>query len=58
MVFDPFSQVPATETETQTVEKTVYVTEKPNMLFGIIEDKIFVGILAGIIIANLIAEMK
>lgn len=58
MVFDPFSQVPDTESESRVVEKTVYVPQKPNMLFGIVEDKIFVGILIGIIIANFIGEME
>ncbi len=58
MVFDPFTQVPQATADSQVIEKTVYVSQKPNMLFGIIEDKIFVGILIGIIIANFIAEMK
>ncbi len=57
MVFDPFSQVPQ-ETAPETIEKTVYVPQKPNMLFGVVEDKIFVGVLIGIIIANFIMEMK
>lgn len=57
MVFDPFSQVVAQE-NIVVIEKTVYVSQKPNMLFGVVEDKIFVGVLIGIIIANFIAEMS
>lgn len=55
MVFDPFSQLPG-ETQPEVIEKPVYVTRKPNMLFGVVEDKIFVGVLIGIIISNFIAE--
>ncbi len=55
-MYDPFSQIPA-EPSPQVVEKTVYVPAKPNYIFGI-EDKLFMGVLIGIIIANFIAEMK
>jgi len=57
MVFDPFSQLPQEKTIPEVIEKTVYVSQKPNMLFGVVEDKIFVGVLIGIIIANFIAEI-
>ncbi len=56
MAFDPFSQV-NTKTEPEVIEKiiekTVYVPQKPNVLFGVIEDKIFIGILTGIILAEI-----
>ncbi len=54
MAYDPFSTVPKEETETRVIEKTVEVPGKPNMLFGVIEDKLFFGILMGIIIAEII----
>lgn len=54
MVFDPFSAVKETETETRTIEKIVEIPGKPNMLFGVIDDKLFFGILMGIILADII----
>lgn len=53
MVYDPFSAVPK-EAEPGVIEKIVEVPGKPNMLFGVIEDKLFFGILMGIILAEII----
>lgn len=52
MAFDPFSTVP--KETTGAIETIVEVPGKPNMLFGVIEDKLFFGILMGIILAEII----
>lgn len=55
-MFDPFSQLVVPSEEIKVTEKTVYVPEPPKLIFGI-DEKIFAGIIFGILILNLIQEV-
>lgn len=53
--YDPFSQVK--ETQIETVEKIVYVKEKPSTILGI-DEKYIIGAMIGVILMTFIMEIE
>jgi hypothetical protein len=56
MAFDPFSLVTTTP-QPETVEKIVYVPEKPNTVLGI-DEKYVLGAIIGVILITFIMEIE